>query len=246
VLVTGAGGGIGRAVCERLAARGYRLWLVGRRVAPLQATADACGEAVQLDALDVTVEGDVEAFARRLAESWEALDGLVSSAGQAHFAPIEKTSLADWNAVLSTNLSGPFLVLKHLLPVLRRGESPSVVHIASTLGLAGLRDASAYCAAKAGLVNFTRAAAVETAADGVRVNAVCPAVVDTPMLDVERGDGVDGAERRRRLGAQHPVGRIARPEEVAAVVTALLDPAASFVTGAAVPVDGGMLAGFLD
>jgi NAD(P)-dependent dehydrogenase (short-subunit alcohol dehydrogenase family) len=249
VLVTGAGSGIGRSVCERLAGDGCRLWLVGRRFEPLEETAARCrGRALETvaDSLDVTDEAAVSELADRVVDRWGALEGMVGSAGQTHFSSIENTSLADWTAVLAVNLTGPFLMLKHLLPALRAGRAPAVVHIASTLGLAGLCDASAYCASKAGLVNLTRAAALETAREGVRVNAVCPAVVDTGMLDADRGDGVAGQERRLRLGRQHPVGRIATPAEIATVVASVLDPRASFLTGAVIPVDGGMLAGFLE
>jgi NAD(P)-dependent dehydrogenase (short-subunit alcohol dehydrogenase family) len=249
VLVTGAGSGIGRAVCERLAGDGCRLWLVGRRAGALEETAGLCRgsspEAIA-DPLDVTSEDEVAALAARVADRWGGLDGMVASAGRTHFSSIETTSLADWTDVLDTNLTGPFLMLKHLLPVLRAGTEPAVVHVASTLGLAGLRNASAYCASKAGVVNLTRAAALEMAQEGLRINAVCPAVVDTGMLDADRGDGASGAERRRQLARQHPVGRIATPAEIAAVVASVLDPRASFLTGAAIPVDGGMLAGFLE
>ena len=236
-------------MCERLAADGCRLWLVGRRSGALEETAALCRggspEAIA-NPLDVTSEDEVAALADRVAERWGALDGMVASAGRTHFASIETTSLADWEDVLATNLTGPFLMLKHLLPVLRAGTVPAVVHIASTLGLAGLRNASAYCASKAGLVNLTRAAALETARDGPRINAVCPAVVDTGMLDADRGDGASGEQRRLQLARQHPVGRIATPSEIADVVCCVLDPHASFLTGAVIPVDGGMLAGFLE
>jgi NAD(P)-dependent dehydrogenase (short-subunit alcohol dehydrogenase family) len=120
------------------------------------------------------------------------------------------------------------------------------VNVASTLGVRGLSNAAAYCAAKGGLVNLTRALAVELAKQGIRVNAVLPGVIDTPMLASERPGRGGREELIRKLAALHPIGRIGTPEEVAAAIGQLLDPAGSFVTGALLAVDGGLLAGTED
>jgi NAD(P)-dependent dehydrogenase (short-subunit alcohol dehydrogenase family) len=248
-LVTGAGSGIGRATAVRLAAGGARVALVGRRRDPLEETAGLCrevgGEPLVCPA-DVTRVDAVDAVVGAAGARWGALDALVCSAGMAFYAGVEATSPEAWDEVLRVNLTAPFFVARAALPWLRRGDAASVVMVASTLGLTGLRGAAAYCAAKAGLVNFARALAIEEAAAGVRVNVVCPGVVDTPMLDTPREGSRSREERIERLAAAHPLGRIGRPEDIAAVIAGLLAKDAAFVTGAVVVADGGQSAGFLE
>jgi NAD(P)-dependent dehydrogenase (short-subunit alcohol dehydrogenase family) len=193
--VTGAGSGIGRAIAVRFAAEGAHVAVTGRTTAPLEETARLC-RAAGGDAVVVPFDvGDARAVAAAMLvveNALGALDGLVHSAGVSYFAALEGTDPGAWERVLRVNLTGPFLVTRAALPLLRRGSGPSVVMIASTLGLRGLAGASAYCAAKGGLVNLGRALAVELAPEGIRVNVVCPGVVDTPMLD-----GRTGARGRR-------------------------------------------------
>ena len=246
-LVTGAGQGIGRAIALTLAVPGARLALYGRRPDTLVGTAAECrargAEALALPG-DVTDEQAVAAAAAAIEAAWGALDGLVNNAGIAHFGTVETTAPDAWRRVLEVNLTGPYLVSRATLPLLRRGEAPAIVHVASNLGLVAMKNAAAYCAAKAGLVNLARAMALDHAADGIRVNAVCPGAVATPMLLADRGDGTDPRELAEALARVHPVGRIAEPGEVAAAVAFLLSAQCPFATGAAFVVDGGSTAGF--
>ncbi|MCU0230675.1 MAG: SDR family oxidoreductase [Acidobacteria bacterium] len=246
-LITGAGQGIGRAIASSLAAPGARLALYGRRADTLEETAARC-RAQGAEALafpgDVTDERRLVAVAALLAAEWGALDGLVNNAGIASFGTIETTTPETWRQVLEVNLTGPYLVSRAVLPLLRRGEDPAIVHVASNLGLVALKNAAAYCAAKAGLVNLTRAMALDHAGEGIRVNAVCPGAVATPMLLTDRGDGAEAPAVVAELARAHPLGRIAEPEEVAAAVAFLLSPACRFATGTILAVDGGSTAGF--
>ena len=246
-LVTGAGQGIGRAIALKLAGPGARLALYGRRSDTLEETAVLCrargAEALAFPG-DVTDERTIAATAASLEAAWGALDGLVNNAGVPSFGTVETTAPDAWRHVLEVNLTGPYLVSRAALPLLRRGEAPAIVHVASNLGLVALKNAAAYCASKAGLVNLTRAMALDHAAEGIRVNAVCPGAVATPMLLVDRRDGIDPRRLAEELARVHPVGRIAEPEEVAAAVVFLLSPACPFATGAVLAVDGGSTAGF--
>ncbi|MDH3285012.1 MAG: SDR family oxidoreductase [Acidobacteriota bacterium] len=247
VLITGAGTGIGRAVAKRLARNAARLVLVGRRAAPLEQTAELCetaGGRARIVSADVGDESSVRELLLQTGETLGALDGLVNNAGLAHYGTVEETPPERWNEVHRVNLTGPFLVTRAALPLLRCGDQPAIVNVSSTLGLRALRNAAAYCSSKAGLVNLTRAVAMDHADEGIRCNVVCPGVVATEMSRLDRDDGLDPDERWKQLEAVHPLGRIATPEEIAEVVAFLLSPASSFITGAALPIDGGMTAGF--
>ncbi len=247
VLITGAGGGIGRAVAVRLARREARLALIGRRAEPLEESARLCrsagGHAIVIPA-DVGDESSVSAAFEAVSDRLGALEGVVNNAGVVHYGTIESTPLERWNELHRINLTGPFLVTRAALPLLRQGEQPSIVNVSSTLGLRALRNAAAYCSSKAGLVNLTRAIAMDHAHEGVRCNVICPGVVATDMSRQDRGDGLDPERRWEALRDVHPIGRIATPEEIAEAVAFLLSPVRSFITGAALPIDGGMTAGF--
>lgn len=245
-LISGAGSGIGRATAQAFAAEGCGVALLGRRRDPLLETARRCrelGAEAEVLVADVGRDDQIEQAVSALDDRWRSLDVLVNNAGIPGFGTVEGTSLEQWEEVIRVNLTGPFLLSRRLLPKLRRGRHPAIIQVASTLGLVGLKGAAAYCAAKGGLVNLTRAMALDHAAEGIRVNAVCPAVVDTAMLDADRGDGRQ-ERARERLVRLHPLGRIATPEEIAEVIVFLATPRAGFVTGAVITVDGGQLAGF--
>ena len=240
-VITGAGSGIGRATALHLA-REWDLLLTGRRLEPLEELATACGRlgsACHVVTADLGDPAGVEAVAMAVGEAWDGLELLVNNAGMAHRGDLEQTEVETWEQVLAINLTAPFLLSRALLPRLRCGDAPAVVHVASTLALVGRRQAVAYCASKAGLLGLTRAMALDLAPEGIRVNAVCPGLTRTPMVDSDPA-------RLERLARANPSARIAEPEEIAAVIALLAAPEASYVTGSALTVDGGQLAGFSD
>lgn len=237
-LVTGAAGGIGAALLRVFHAAGWRVIAVDRAARPGGATAWRYVRA------DVAEESTWRRLREELADAQQRLDALVNNAAVQSCRALGDTALADWNAVIACNLTAPFLAARALAPVLGGG---TIVNVASVHAAATSPHMSAYAASKGGLVALTRALAVELAADGIRVNAVLPGAVATPMLDDGLGrfaqSAADAERARAALAARTPLGRIGRPEEIAEAVLFLADSArSSFVTGQGFVVDGGVLA----
>jgi meso-butanediol dehydrogenase/(S,S)-butanediol dehydrogenase/diacetyl reductase len=230
VLISGAASGIGRETAERFERAGWRVFGVDLEG----------GEQVALRG-DVADEATWAAAAERLAEQFGRLDALVNNAGTNLRGSVEEIDLSTWNRVLAVNLTSTFLAAKHCLPLLRASRG-CIVNVASGAGLVGTRRTAAYSASKGGLIALTRQLAVEYAPDGIRVNAVCPGVVDTPLLRRLAAAEPDSTAELRRLSEGQLLGRLGTPEEIAAAILFLASPDASFLTGAVIPVDGGYTA----
>jgi NAD(P)-dependent dehydrogenase (short-subunit alcohol dehydrogenase family) len=242
-VVTGGSTGIGRETALAFAERGTNVVIGDVDVEGAEETVDAIesagGEAVAV-ATDVTETADVEAMVEAAVDTFGGLDYAFNNAGiGGEDAPLAESSERDWTRVLDVNLRGVFRCVQAELPALLDGGG-AIVNNASVLGQVGFENAAAYTAAKHGVLGLTKTAAMEYAEDGVRVNAVCPGFVETPMLEAA-GITTD-EEMRAGIEALHPIGRLGEPEEVADAVLWLCSPEASFVTGTALDVDGGYLA----
>jgi NAD(P)-dependent dehydrogenase (short-subunit alcohol dehydrogenase family) len=244
-LITGAGSGIGRATALRLAADGAAVAVMGRRREQLEETVGKVraqgGEALPLLG-DVSVERDAEESLAQTEAAFGGIDILFNNAGVAVDGNVLETTPVVWRQIMETNLTGPFLMSRAAVPLMKRRGGGVIINNASTLGLVGLKDAAAYCASKGGLISLTRAMALDHAADKIRVNAICPGVVDTAMPRRRGMENADRAELETTYGSLHPLGRIGTPEEVAALVSFLASDDAAFITGVAYPIDGGLTA----
>ncbi|SOZ13498.1 putative short-chain dehydrogenases/reductases (SDR) family protein [Cupriavidus taiwanensis] len=249
-LVTGGGRGIGAAIARRLLADGASVTLLGRDAGTLQATVQAlhgqapAGAVVSFVTADIV---DADSVARAFATATEQAGPvamLVNNAGQAHSAPFLKTDAALWQRMLGVNLTGTFLCTQAALPAMLDAGWGRIVNVASTAGLIGYGYVSAYCAAKHGVIGLTRALALETAARGVTVNAVCPGYTETDIVrdavaNIVGKTGRTEEQARAELAARNPQRRLVQPDEVADAVAWLCQPSAAAITGQAIPVAGG-------
>lgn len=243
VLVTGAGSGIGRESALAFAAAGGRVVVsdvvVGGGEETVAQIKAAGGEATFVRA-DVSQRADVEALIRQTVETYGRLDCAHNNAGiEGDMAPTCDCTEANWDRTIAVNLKGCWLCMKYeILQMVEQGGGV-IVNTSSVAGLVGFLNLPAYVATKHGVAGLTRTAALEYAEQGIRVNAVCPGVINTPMIDrIVAGD----AEAEAQFTALEPVGRMGSPAEVAQAVVWLCSDRASFVTGIAMPVDGGFVA----
>jgi NAD(P)-dependent dehydrogenase (short-subunit alcohol dehydrogenase family) len=218
VLVTGAASGLGLAIARAAQAEGADIIALDRVTVPF-ARSRIC---------DITDEDQV----RRALDGLPRLDAVVNSAGIARRATVTETDMIDYDAVMAVNVRGAFLISKHAVPLMR-GAGGALLHLSSGVATTGLRNRAAYSASKGALLSLTRNMALDYAADGVRVNCLCPGFVDTPLL------ASLPPERRARLAALHPLGRLGTPEDVAHMALFLISDQASWITGQAIAVDGG-------
>jgi NAD(P)-dependent dehydrogenase (short-subunit alcohol dehydrogenase family) len=246
VLVTGAAKGIGLATAQQFAKAGAAVALVDR---DRQGVADAAAEIEQQGgrclaiAADVSIGADVARAVERAISTYGSLDVLVNNAG-IHFArAIDEYTDEEWDRIFAVNLKGPYHVVRAGLPALRQSKG-TIVFVASMTALVGQDRGAAYVASKGALVSLTKALAIELAPDGIRVNCVCPAGVDTPLMREWAATLPDPAEVLRGQAAMHLTKRLASPDEIASTILFLASPAASFITGITLPVEGGATLGY--
>ncbi|MGH2557993.1 MAG: SDR family NAD(P)-dependent oxidoreductase [Thermomicrobiales bacterium] len=246
-VVAGGSLGMGKAAARRLGQAGASVVICGRRPEHVDdAVAELTADGLTVDgmAADVAVAADVERVVRLAVERFGGVDVLVNSAGIQRYGTVVETDEATWDEVFDVNVKGMFLTAKYAIPEMRKRGGGAIVNISSVQAFASQKSVAAYTASKGAINALTRAMALDHAAEGIRVVAVCPASIDTPMLreaaDIWKGDQTKEA-MVAAWGTMHPLGRVGTAEEVAELIAFLASPRAGFITGGEFKIDGGML-----
>jgi NAD(P)-dependent dehydrogenase (short-subunit alcohol dehydrogenase family) len=243
VVVTGGAYGIGRGIVQEFAAKGESVVIAdlnAERGAALESSIRNAGGQALFVSTDVRIEAQIKNLMTRTEQAFGRIDVLCNNAGVECYRRSEDYTIDEWNTIAETNLRGAFLCTKYAYPFLKRVRG-CVIHISSVQAFANESQISAYAASKAGLLGLNRSMALDFAGDGVRVNAVCPGAVQTGMMEEFLKGHSNIEEAVRGIGKSIPLGRVGQPEDIAQTVYFLTSPAAAYITGASLVVDGGLL-----
>ncbi len=244
-LITGGGTGIGRAIALAFAREGASVAVAGRRLEKLREVInevhkqDAAGLAMECD---VTRARDVDRAVKGTVERFGRVNVLVNNAGTLHVSTVEGISEEEWDRVMTVNVKGPFLMSRAVLPEFRKCGGGVIVNLGSVLGLVAVKDRAAYCASKGGVTMLTKAMAVDHAHENIRVNCICPSIVETELVKGVFDQSEQGQALRKARVATIPLGRIGQPADVAEMAVFLASEESSWLTGTAIPLDGGVTA----
>src|SRR5712671_3881518 len=233
-LITGGGTGIGRAIALAFAREGASVAVAGRRLEKLReviSEVQKTGGAGLAMECDVTRVREVERAVKGTVERFGRLNVLVNNAGMLHVSTVEGISEEEWDRVMTVNVKGPFLVSRAVLPEFRKCGGGAIVNIGSVLGLVAVKDRAAYCASKGGVTMLTKAMALDHAHEKIRVNCICPAIVETELVRGLFDSAADGEALLRARTAQIPLGRMGRPEDVAEMAVFLASRESAWITG---------------
>jgi NAD(P)-dependent dehydrogenase (short-subunit alcohol dehydrogenase family) len=243
--ITGGGTGIGRAIALAFAREGASVCVAGRRLEKLREVivevqkGGGVGLAMECD---VTQTREVERAVKGTVERFGRLNVLVNNAGTLHVSTVEGISEEEWDRMMTVNVKGPFLVSRAVLPEFRKCGGGAIVNIGSVLGLFAVKDRAAYSASKGAVTMLTKSMALDHAHEKIRVNCICPSVVETDLVKGVFNETEEGQARLKARLATIPLGRLGRPEDVAEMAVFLASEESSWLTGAAIPLDGGVTA----
>ena len=233
VLITGAESGIGKSTSQIFLNNGYRV--IGTS---FQKKNNKLIKDFEYHQIDITNNTEWKNLATIIRKKYNKIDVLVNSAGVRLSGGLETTSMNDWTYHLNNNVTGTFLACKYTLPFLKKSKKSSIVNLASINSIRGVKNMLAYATSKSAIISFTASLALDLSKHNIRVNAVAPGAIDTPMLASFKKD-LTLKEYDKRMRENHPIGRIGKPKEVASVIYFLASEASSFMTGLTIPVDGG-------
>jgi NAD(P)-dependent dehydrogenase (short-subunit alcohol dehydrogenase family) len=238
-IVTGAGSGIGRACAIALAREGARVALVGRRKDRIEEVAREIGDSALAIAADVSKTSEISRLLEETVKRFGGLNFLLNNAGVLHVGTSEQVTEEQWDETFNVNVRGLWLLSRAALPHMRKAGGGSIINIASVLGLVSARNRAAYAPSKGAVIQLTKSMAVDHGHEKIRVNAICPAFVESELTERLIGQAADAEAFRRDRIAAHPIGRVGRPEDIAGLAVYLASDESSWVTGAALSVDGG-------
>jgi NAD(P)-dependent dehydrogenase (short-subunit alcohol dehydrogenase family) len=243
-IITGGSKGIGRAIAAAFVREGAALLLCSRNAEAGEAAAAelrAMGGDAHYLRVDIAKIDEAQRLVEETERRWGRLDVLCNNAAIGMLRTAEETTAEEWRTLLAINLDGAFYCSKFAIPLMRRGGGGCIINLASVASFIGFAADAAYCASKGGLLMLTRQMALDYAPENIRVNAICPGFIRTPELEHYLSQKPDPTQARAEVVAYHPLGRIGEPEEVASVAVFLASDESSFVTGAHLAVDGGLL-----